>query len=191
MDRALRASLLAGAVAGEVGAILFGTLHWLVVFRTWEPLLIGVVFGPLAGIPAGWAFAELRRAGALPHGRAGGLAFGGLLYATLLPVGGAALAGGAIDPLAIDPARVLAYLLAALPVGLGLGRALGTRRTALALGVAAFAFSLTLGHNIPFFLAGVRLAKVWGVMLVVALGAGLALAAVESALRARARPAQT
>jgi hypothetical protein len=182
VDRELRAALAAGAVAGLAGALTFGTLHWLVIFPTWEPLLIGLLFGPLAGLPAGWAFHELRRARALPRGRAEGPAFGLLLYAALAPVGMVSVARGA-GPLSasIDGARVLTDLLAAVPVGLAAGWLLTRRaRPALAMGLAGLAFALSLGHNIPFFTAGVRLAKVWGVMLAVALVAGVVLAETVS-----------
>lgn len=191
MDPQLRASLAAGAVAGVAGSVFFSVVHWLFVFPTWGTL-IGLPLALVAGLALGWAFHELAARSALPAGLVGGAAFAGLLMLTLVAVHLVSLLapqpplerlreGADVDALALAMA-----LLAAAPAGAALGWAL-TRapRSALALGAAALATSVALGHNIPFFAADVRTAKMWAVMAASALVAGVLLAAVRAETLAR------
>jgi hypothetical protein len=192
MDAALRASLAAGPLAGAAGIAVFSVVHWLVIFPTWDTLTAGLPFALLAGLPLGWGFHELRASGKLPSGLAEGPAYAVLLLLTLLPVDAVSIAlpQPPLERLKVgaqlDLPALLAALLAAVPAGLLAGWAAArTRRVALAMGLAGLAFALTLGHNIPFFAADARAAKMWGVMVLVALVAGLVLAAARARLAKR------
>jgi hypothetical protein len=188
MDTALRASLLAGALTGAGGAVLFAAVHWFAIFPTWGTL-VGLPFALLAGLALGWGFHALDRSGALPGGLAGGAAYGALMLLVLAPVE----AVGALAPqpslerlklgAAMDGGALLAALLSAAPAGALAGWLLTRRRVAsVALALAALATSVTVGHNIPFFAADARAPKMWAVMGLVALASGVLLAAARARL---------
>ena len=177
VDRALGGSIFAGALAGAAGLVVFTALHWFLLAPTFGVLLFGAPFAMLAGCAAGWAFHELRRAGALPEGPRGGLAFGLLLWMAMLPVAVVASARGAVPVQPpIDAVRLLTDLAVAAPAGALAGGLLArSARPALAVAVAALAFALTLGHNVPFFPSGDAGLRAQTVMLAVSAAAGVVL----------------
>lgn len=184
---ALTASLIAGAVAGAAGFALFLVVHALWIVPIWDV----AATGPLAagfGLAAGWAFHEWAEHGRLPAAPLHGPAFAGLLYATLAPVALIGVLAGPVPTDRVDFWRVLPPLLAALPAGALLGWLLaGSRRAALAFGLAALALAITIGHNLPFFPIGARGAPfAFGSLLGVEMLAAIVLVAARSLL---ARPA--
>lgn len=185
MDPGLRASALAGALAGVVGLALFTLLHAVLIVPMWDILAIAALPAALGGLAIGWAFDELLRRGKLPARPWQGIAFGALMFLPLAAVELATFALGPVPVDRIDGGQFTLELLAAVPVGVVLGLAL-TRdaRGALVLGLAALVLALTIGHNIPFFAvtgwAGQRMTLV---MLAVVLASGLLLAEARPRLR--------
>ena len=80
----LTAFLIAGAVMGLFGVALFGAIHAAIIVPIWTRLGGGIPFGVVAGIAIGWAFYELQAQ--LNVAVIGALAFGFLLWATLIPM---------------------------------------------------------------------------------------------------------
>ena len=86
------AGILAGALSGFAGALLFATLHAFIIVPIWDRMTSGLIFGAIAGAAAGWAFAEcypqairtrsIRNVGI-------GAGFGALLWIAVTPVTGA------------------------------------------------------------------------------------------------------
>jgi len=86
------AGILAGALSGVAGALLFATLHAFIIVPIWDRMTSGLIWGAIAGAAAGWAFAEcypeairtrrMRMVGL-------GARFGALLWLAVTPVTGA------------------------------------------------------------------------------------------------------
>jgi hypothetical protein len=83
--RELAAALLAGAVTGLLGVVLFGVVHAALIMSIWTRLGGGIPFGIAAGLAMGWAFSEMHGVWCREHRRIRGLWFGGLLWVTLIP----------------------------------------------------------------------------------------------------------
>jgi hypothetical protein len=79
-----------------------------------------------------------------------------------------------------DVAKILAALASAFPAGTLLGWLLTRRwRSALIVGLAAFALALTIGHNVPAFGARPRAPLMFAIIVAVEVVAGLVLAEVR------------
>jgi hypothetical protein len=79
-------ALLAGLITGLFGVAAFGVVHALTIVPIWRRLAGGIPFGVAAGVAMGWALYEvyLRRRRSLRIWQ--GLAFGLLLWLTLVPM---------------------------------------------------------------------------------------------------------
>jgi hypothetical protein len=155
------AALIAGAVAGVAGVLVFLALHALWIVPIWFVLPTGLAFALGGGTAMGGAYGQLRPA--LPARPWTAPTVMGLVAATLLPAIALAelrpalfvetLAGPVpTEPIPLLVARFAAELLAtATLVGGVVGWRLGrTRRAAAAMSLASFLFALGPGHNIPF-----------------------------------------
>src|SRR5438128_4851034 len=80
----LTAFLIAGAVTGLLSVALFGVIHAGIIVPIWTRLSGGIPFAVGAGLAIGWAFYELRTR--FNARVIGALAFGSLLWATLIPM---------------------------------------------------------------------------------------------------------
>ena len=146
----LVAFLIAGAVTGLLGVALFGVIHAAIISPIWTSLLGGIPFGLVAGVAIGWAFYELQE----PTAHVGvihSLAFGSLLWATLIPM---TLFGVIIRATGIhgqdDTWEVVLELLLTFGTAATAGRLIGGRwRAALALGTASLATTLAQAGPIP------------------------------------------
>lgn len=65
--------------------LLFGTLHAIVIVPIWDRLAGGLPFAFVAAIAITWFFTELRRSGRLGGDLRHALAFGALLWISILP----------------------------------------------------------------------------------------------------------
>jgi hypothetical protein len=141
--------LLAGALTGLLSVALFGVIHAAIIVPIWTRLSGGIPFAVGAGLAIGWAFYELR-----PRLNAriiGALAFGFLLWATLIPM---TLFGVIVRATGIhgqdDAWEVVIELVLTFSTGVTAGRlSSGRWRAALALGTASLALTLAQAGPIP------------------------------------------
>lgn len=154
-------TIIAGALAGIAGLLVFLIIHHLWILPIWFILPIGLPVAAAGGAAVGWAYGELLPR--LPPRPWTVLAIIGLIWAVLLP--GIVLAElrrpfFSLGPdgegtLAVSVGRVAAgfileLLVTAAIVGGLIGWLVGrTERAALATAVAGFVFALGPGHNIP------------------------------------------
>lgn len=85
-------AVLAGALSGVAGALLFATLHAIIIVPIWDRMTSGLVFGAIAGAGAGWAFAEWYPSAVSTRAKrrvVSGARFGALLWLAVSPVTGA------------------------------------------------------------------------------------------------------
>jgi hypothetical protein len=184
----LIAFLIAGAVIGLVGVVLFGLIHAAIIVPIWTRLPGGIPFGLVAGVAMGWALYELRRA---LHSRARArvittLAFGALLWATLIPMTllGITLRAAGVHG-ADDTWEVVSECLLAVGAGGAAGRLIaGSWRAGLALGATSLAVTLTQAGPIPV-MNSVRAARLFAALMVVYLVCGVALGLLASLLSKR------
>lgn len=147
-----------GALSGTAGLLVFLVLHHVWIVPIWFVAPIGWPIAVAGGMAVAWAYRELRPH--LPARPWASLGWFALVAACLLPSVVLAearepmfeLSGPGGATLLMSPARaagvfVLELLVTTTLVGWCLGR---TRRSAGAMAVAAFAFALGPGHNIPF-----------------------------------------
>ncbi len=177
----LTAFLIAGTVIGLLGVVLFGAIHAVIIIPIWTRLLGGIPFGLVAGLAMGWALYELRvplqsRARVIIT-----LAFGVLLWATLIPM---TLFGVMLRVTGMhgrDNAwEVLSESVLAVGTGGAAGRLItGRWRAALALGAASLAATLTQAGPLPVT-NSVRAAWLFAALTVVYVVCGLALGFVAS-----------
>lgn len=177
----LTAFLIAGTAIGLLGVVLFGAIHAVIIIPIWTRLLGGFPFGLVAGLAMGWALYELRvplqsRARVIVT-----LAFGVLVWATLIPM---TLFGVMLRVTGMhggdDAWEVLSESLLAVGTGVAAGRLITRRwRAALALGTASLGATLTQAGPIPV-MNSVRAAWLFAALTVVYLACGLALGLVAS-----------
>src|SRR3990172_9472011 len=185
----MRESLIAGAISGIAGLLVFLTVHHFWIRPIWFILPPGVVIAALGGLAVGWSYAEIKAA--LPPRPWTALAVFVLVAATLAPavllaqlrpppldIGTGAIIDGSSTGVVI--ARVVIELLLTATVVGGLaGWWLGhTPRAAAATALAGFVFALGPGHNIP--LLGNTPAVGKGVILLVIIIFVSAVVLVES-----------
>jgi hypothetical protein len=152
----LTAFLIAGAVTGLLGVVLFGAIHAAIIVPIWTSLSGGIPFAVGAGLPIGWAFYELRGAARSNVGVIRALTFGLLLWLTLIPM---TLFGVIVRATGIhgqdDAWEVVVELVLTFGTGAIAGRLIGGRwRAALALGTASLALTLAQAGPIPVMNSG-------------------------------------
>ena len=177
----LTAFLIAGAVTGLLGVALFGAIHAAIIVPIWTRLLGGIPFGVVAGLAIGWAFYELRGSARLKVGVIGALAFGFLLWATLIPM---TLFGVIVRATGIhgqdDAWEVVLESVLAFGMGAIAGRLISGRwRAALALGTASLALTFAQAGPIPVMNSG-RAASLFAALAAVYLFCVIALGFVAS-----------
>lgn len=189
VHRDLKATLLAGPLAGLVGVLLFTLFHALLV----KPAPWLLVAGPLAVAPGSllgaWAWHAVRRRG--DGARLPGAALGGILALALVPVGLIPILLGPIGSTDEGPepgARSLVFGAVALGVLLAAGAGGAWSRSwrgALALATAALATALPFAMQV----ASTDLLGRFGVfylsLLLTLVLVGVAFARVQARLAAR------
>jgi hypothetical protein len=179
----LAAFLIAGAAIGLLGVGLFGAVHAVIIVPIWTRLLGGVPFGLVAGTAIGWALHELRASRRWGRGIVAALAFGLVLWLTLLPM---TLFGVMLRAAGMhgtdDFWEVGVESLLAFGAGATAGRLIARRwRAALALGAASLALTFAQAGPIPV-LNSARAAWLFAALAVIYLPCGLAIAFVASAV---------
>jgi len=184
----MRETLIAGAISGIAGLLVFLTIHHFWIRPIWFILPPGLVIAALGGLAVGWSYAEIKAG--LPPRPWASLAVFVLVGATLTPAillaqlrpppldisTGAIINGSTASVIA---RFVIELLLTASLVGGLAGWWLGhTGRAALATGLAGLIFALGPGHNIPFLGNTPAVGK--GVVLLVIIIAVSAVVLVES-----------
>jgi len=178
-------TLVAGAAAGSVALLVFVALHAVWIVPIWGMLSM-IPIAALVGALAAWPFEQLSARGALPSAPFDGIAFVGLLLLTLVPTTVMGVFAGPVDRDRITVPAVLVPLLLAAPAGVLIGALLvGVGPASLALGAAAFAVALTLGHNLPFFPVGSpSWERAFGLVLLVEAVAGATFSAARALISA-------
>jgi len=193
----MSAALIAGAISGMVGLLVFLTVHQLLIKSIWFILPIGAVLAGVGGLAVGWAYDSLRPN--LPSGPWTIPAFIALIVAILLPALTLAQVREPlfrIDPngavLAVSTGRaasvfVLELLLTSALAGGLAGWLIGrSPEAAVRTALAGFIFALGPGHNIPFFsfrIGGVG--KSWLLLGAIIVSSAITLVGVERLLRGR------
>jgi hypothetical protein len=180
-SKRLTAFLIAGAVTGLLGVALFGAIHAAIIVPIWTRLSGGIPLAVGAGLAIGWAFFELPGSARLNVGATRALAFGFLLWATLIPM---TLFGVIVRATGIhgqdDTWEVVLELVLTFGTGVATGRLIsGQWRAALALGAASLALTLTQAGPIPVMNSG-RAASLFGALAAVYLVCMIALAFIAS-----------
>jgi hypothetical protein len=151
-------ALLAGGIAGLAAALVFATAHALIIVPIWNRMWGGVAFATVAGIVAGWAFAELELPGGSTPARqapltpaSSGMRYGASLWLAVLPVtlvdSVLRLAGFEWRLEALEIAAALALAVAG-GVVLGSIRA-GTNRARVAGAAAAIMLTIAMAGPVP------------------------------------------
>ncbi len=172
-----------------LGVALFGAIHAAIIVPIWRRLAGGIPFGVVAGLAIGWAFYELRGPARLKAGVIGALAFGFLLWATLLPM---TLFGVIVRATGIhgtdDTWEVVVELLLTFGTGAAAGRVISGRwRPALALGTASLALTLAQAGPIPVMNSG-RAASLFAALAALYFFSVIALEFVASIVSRFLRP---
>jgi hypothetical protein len=151
-------ALVAGGIAGLAAALVFATAHAIIIVPIWNRMWGGVAFATIAGIAAGWAFAELELTPAAASGRdsrpapaLSGMRYGASLWLAVLPVtlvdSVLRLAGLASRAEWVEVA-VAVVLATAGGVVLGSVRA-GTNRARIAGAAAALMLTIAMAGPVP------------------------------------------
>jgi hypothetical protein len=177
----LTAFLIAGVLAGLLGVALFGVIHAAIIVPIWTRLSGGIPFAVGAGLAIGWAFYEIRGPARLNAGVIRALAFGFLLWATLIPM---TLFGVIVRATGIhgqdDAWEVVVELVLTFGTGVAAGRLISGRwRAALALGTASLALTLAQAGPIPVMNSG-RAASLFAALAAVYLICMIALGPIAS-----------
>ncbi len=189
--RKMSASLVSGMISGVVGLAVFLVVHHVWIKPIWFIAPVGLVIALAGGLAIGWAYHYLLPA--LPQRplRAGVVFL--LITAMLAPGMGLSFTHGPLFDLAtakIPPNQgfnvlvhfCLELVLPACVVGAVVGWWLGRSFSALAAtALAALAFALGPGHNIPMFGTNPLGLKGHAIVLVIVLGSSLALVESEAA----------
>lgn len=148
------AAILAGALSGVAGALLFATLHAIIIVPIWDRMTSGLAFGAIAGAGAGWAFADWYPSAIRTRTARGvgtGARFGALLWLAVTPVTGAdaLLRAAGLAPQAELFAVAVAIVLATVGGG-ALGWLITRRfRGALAGAVAGVLLVIAMAGPVP------------------------------------------
>jgi hypothetical protein len=160
---------------------LFGAIHAAIIVPIWTRLSSGIPFAVGAGLVIGWAFYELRGPARLNVGVIRALAFGFLLWATLIPM---TLFGVIVRATGIhgqdDAWEVVIELVLTFSTGVTAARLISGRwRAALALGTASLALTLAQAGPIPVMNSG-RAASLFAALAAVYLVCMIALGFIAS-----------
>lgn len=191
----MTAALIAGAISGAAGLIVFLAIHHYWIMPIWFIFPIGVVFAALGGAAAGWAYYELLPA--MPARPWSSLGLIALIVFILAPSIILAEIRSPLfdisDPdnatLAVSTGQAVLVFTAELALtSLAMGALLGwligrTWSAALATAVAGLAFALGPGHNIPFLGSTPATLKGVSILLIVIIVSALVLVEVEWRLR--------
>lgn len=185
----MNVALIAGALAGVVGLLVFLTIHHFWIKPIWFIAPPGLVIAALGGLAVGWAYAEIQSA--LPPRPWTAFAVFAIVAATLTPaillaqlrpppldISTGAIIDGSSTGVVI--ARVVIELmLTATLVGALMGWLLvHTPQAAIAMALASLVFAIGPGHNIPLLGNTPVVGK--GIFLLVAIIATSAIVLVES-----------
>jgi hypothetical protein len=148
------AAILAGALSGVAGALLFATAHAIIIVPIWDRMTSGLIFGAIAGAGAGWAFAECYPAAIRTRTKRSvgtGARFGALLWLAVAPVTGA---DALLRAVGLAPRYELLAVAVALVLALAGGGALGWQithrfRGAFAGAVAGVLLSVAMAGPVP------------------------------------------
>lgn len=148
------AGLIAGALSGIGGGLVFATLHAILIVPIWDRMTGGLAFGALAGAAAGAAFAEF-----FPHAigeRSArtvlqGAAFGGFLWLVVAPV---TIADAILRYAGIAPRLELVAVAVAIILAVSAGGLFGwmrahTRRAALIGAAATMLLVIAMAGPVP------------------------------------------
>lgn len=168
-------TVVAGAIAGGAALVVFVVVHAIWIVPIWGMLSM-IPIASLVGALAAWAFDEISARGGVLPAPFDGLAFSAILLSTLAPTVVFGMFAGPVDMNDISVPAVVIPLVLAAPAGAAIGMALGgSERAALALGLAALALAITIGHNLPFFPIGApSWEKAFALVVGVELSAGVA-----------------
>lgn len=179
--------MIAGALAGFSGLLVFLVIHHLWIMPIWFILPLGILVAGLGGLAAGWAYVEVKprlpvRPWTVFVVLAGMILIltPSFLLAELRPPLFAISAAGAANLATGMPEAVVRFigelLLTATLTGGLLGWWLGrTRRAAAGTALAGFVFALGPGHNIPFIGGTAGVPKELAIMGTVVLVSSLVL----------------
>jgi hypothetical protein len=148
------AGIVAGALSGVAGALLFATLHAIIIVPIWDRMTSGLVWGAMAGAGAGWAFAECYPDAVRTRTKRSvgvGARFGALLWLAVTPVTGAdALLRAAGFAPRYELLAVAVAILLAIAGGGALGWLITHRfRGALAGAVAGILLVIAMAGPVP------------------------------------------
>ena len=154
MSPEILGAILAGALSGVAGALLFATLHAIVIVPIWDRMTSGLIFGAIAGAGAGWAFAECYPAAIRTRSKRSvgiGARFGALLWLAVAPVTGA---DALLRMVGLTPRYELVAVAVALVLAVVGGGALGwllahRLRGALAGAVAGLLLIVAMAGPVP------------------------------------------
>ena len=147
-------SVIAGALCGVMGALVFAALHAWIIVPIWTRMTSGIVSGAIAGGAAGWMMATSfppQSAPSLVAAAKKGMAFGAILWLLVAPVTGADMI---LRAAGIAPRYELVAVAVALLVAGGSGASFAWFRTrsrlaALAGGVATLALTIAMAGPVP------------------------------------------
>jgi len=180
----VRASLIAGGIAGLSAALLFATLHAILIVPIWDRMLMGLGFGTAAGLAAGCAFALV-----MPDSPARvrtGAIYGLLLWLAALPVtlvniGLRATGFAAAHESWTDAIAVTLAILGGALLGRIRGRSL---RAAICGAAAVLMLTMAMGGPVPV----VRSVRATGILfgvLIASVAGGVIVAVLERVIRGR------
>jgi hypothetical protein len=182
--------VIAGGVAGLGAGLLFATIHAIVIVPIWGRMTQGLVFGVLAGMAAGWAFAELKVEHTPAHSRLrDGVTFGVLLWLAVVPV---TLANAFLRHTGFAKTHeaitdTIAVILAVLG-GSVLGWVLSHRRRGAAAGAAGvLMLTAAMGGPVPVA-RSVRAVEILFAVLAASVLGGIILAFLEPLFRDKNGP---
>jgi len=180
-----RVAVLAGAATGLFSLAAFGAAHAITITPIWWRLAGGLPFVLIGGAANGWAYHELGRARGRAPTVASGIAYGCLIWATLLPATATAalIRHTGLRPRLGDIDTAIAVTLALLSGGLAGWLLAHTRRAALATATATLAIMIVQGGPIAIFVEA-RSAHLFLALLAVYAGCGAVLTATIRATTA-------
>jgi hypothetical protein len=188
-------SLIAGIVAGVVGLLVFLIVHHIWIKPIWMIFLPGLAVAALGGVAIGWGYAHISEA--LPARPWRSLAMLGVISALLLPGVLLSLTHGPLFDLATAKIRpgegmhvairfALELVAPAMLVGAVLGWQLGgSWKAVLAMVLAALAFAIGPGHNVPMFGTSPSALKGFAILGIVLVPVAVVLVEVAAVLAAR------
>jgi hypothetical protein len=193
-SKTLVPALIAGAVVGVAGALMFALAHALLIVPIWGRMTSGILFGLAAGVAAGWALAEIHPAVVqewTARGALAGARFGALLWLAAAPVTAVDAVLRALGLTSrYEVLAVVIALVIAISDGLLLGWVTTHRRLGAIAGAAAvLLLVVAMAGPVPIGRSA-RAVNIFLAVLPIAVLAGLALTLLAPWIYARiSRPA--